>query len=341
MGFFDFLTSQKIDVIRWDNPSPETFIKKWDHEYDELKNNSSLIVDPGLSAIFVHNGKIEAVQKESGKWSLETENVPFISSFKNIMSGLETHDKAAVYFLKTAEITNQKWGTPNDITYTDPVYNFPVDLRLFWNMSFKVKDVENFWVNYVANREEVTTNDVRTLITDRLIGRISSVLAELKISYNDIDAKAFKISEMLLSEVAGEFDKLGLELTDFRIEDTSFGPRTEEFITKIMDKRTDAMAVNEASNIGSEAMWKHIELEKVGAMRDAANNSGGASEGLGAGLGMAMGMNMANNMNAGTGLQNKIEESMEEKLEKAKKMFDNGLIDEAEYKEMKKNIISG
>jgi membrane protease subunit (stomatin/prohibitin family) len=84
-----------------------------------------------MASIFIHNGKIESIQEEPGKWSLETDNTPFLSSIKNIMSGFETHDKAQIYFVKKNHITNQKWGTPNSITYIDPAYDFPVELRAF------------------------------------------------------------------------------------------------------------------------------------------------------------------------------------------------------------------
>ena len=342
MWLFDFIWSQKIDVIRWDNPEPDLLIKEWGHKYDELKNNSSLIVDPGLASIFVHNWKIEAVQKEPWKWSLETTNIPFISSLKNVFSWLETHDKASVFFVKTSEITNQKWGTPNDVTYTDPFYNFPVDLRLFWNFSFKIVDIENFWINYAANMSEVSVSSIRWFIADRLIWRIASALANAKVSYNEIDAKSYEISKTLFADLQEEFAKIWLEVTDFRIEDASFSPRTEELIAKIMDKRTDAMWINEMWNVNSGSLNKHLEVEKVWAMRDAASSWWAASEGLWAGMWMAMWMNMANNF-WGQNQHSQAttqEKSMEDKLLDAKSMFDKGLIDEDEYKAMKAKIIS-
>lgn len=211
-------------------------MKKWDQNLDEIKNKSSLVVDPGLAAIFVHNGKIEAIQTESGKWTLETSNTPFVSSLKNFMSGFETHDKGQIYFLKMNEITNLKWGTPNAITYIDPVYDFPVELRTFGNFTFRITDIENFWVNYVANRDTVATNDIRAIIVDRIIGNISSILAQKSISYNEIDKHAMDIAKELLEATKEDFAKLGLTLTDFRIEDTNFTEKTQGFIDRITGK---------------------------------------------------------------------------------------------------------
>jgi membrane protease subunit (stomatin/prohibitin family) len=152
------------------------------------------------------------------------------------MSGFETHDKGQIYFLKMNEITNLKWGTPNAITYIDPVYDFPVELRTFGNFTFRITDIENFWVNYVANRDTVATNDIRAIIVDRIIGNISSILAQKSISYNEIDKHAMDIAKELLEAIKEDFAKLGLTLTDFRIEDTNFTEKTQGFIDRITGK---------------------------------------------------------------------------------------------------------
>ncbi|MBF0913755.1 SPFH domain-containing protein, partial [Candidatus Gracilibacteria bacterium] len=291
MGIFSF-GSQKRDVIRWENPNPDLLAWKWEHEFDEIKNNSSLIVDPGLAAIFIKNGKIEAVETKSGKWSLETENTPFITSLKNILSGFESHEKASVFFLKIHEITNQKWGTPNSVTYIDPTYDFPVELRAFGNFSFKIIDLENFWTNYLGNRNQVLVDDIRMLITDRIVGNIASIFASKKISYNEIDSKTLEIAETLRDATKTDFEKLGLELVDFRIEDINFTDKTQNFIDKITDKKADVGAINASANISSDAMKNYKEIENLGIMRDAANNSGTGGDAMGAGIGMAMGMKM-------------------------------------------------
>jgi membrane protease subunit (stomatin/prohibitin family) len=239
---------------------------------DEIKNNSSLIVDPGLAAIFIHNGKIEAIQTQAGKWSLETDNTPFLSSMKNIMSGFETHDKAAVYFVKTNKLANQKWGTPNSVTYVDPTYNFPVELRAFGNFTFKLADLENFWVNYVANSAEVQTDDIRMLITDRIVGHIAALFAKKKVSYNEIDAYTVDIANELMEVTKSEFGKLGLELTDFRIEDINFTDKTNAFIDKITSKSADVGAINKTANIDRSAMANYSEVEKLNIMNKAAES---------------------------------------------------------------------
>ncbi len=336
MWIFDFFKSQKIDVIRWENPNPEILISKWEHKFDEIKKNSSLIVDPGLSAIFVRNGKIEAIEKTSGKWNLETDNIPFITSFKNILSGFESHDKASVFFLKTSEIANQKWGTPNVITYIDPIYDFPVELRAFGNFTFKVVDIENFWTNYFANSSKVLIDDVRMLLTDRIVGNIANIFANKKYSYNEVDSKTLEIAKELLEATKEEFLKLGLELTDFRIEDINFSEKTEGFIDKITDKKADIASINATANIDNSAMKNFKELETLNIMSKSAENGGSGSDAMSAGLGMAMWAKMAENFG-----QNSFQtqDSSEEKLAKLKNLFEKNLISEDEYNAKKKEVL--
>ena len=336
MWIFSF-GSQKRDVIRWENPNPDLLAWKWEHEFDEIKNNSSLIVDPGLAAIFIKNWKIEAVETKSWKWSLETENTPFITSLKNILSGFESHEKASVFFLKIHEITNQKWGTPNSVTYIDPTYDFPVELRAFGNFSFKIIDLENFWTNYLWNRNQVLVDDIRMLITDRIVWNIASIFASKKISYNEIDSKTLEIAETLRDATKTDFEKLWLELVDFRIEDINFTDKTQNFIDKITDKKADVWAINASANISSDAMKNYKEIENLWIMRDAANNSWTWWDAMWAGIWMAMWMKMTENMQNST----KNEESdFEAKLERLKNLLDKWLISKEDYEAKKKDILS-
>lgn len=341
MWLFDAFRNQWTDIIRWENPNPEQLIHKFPQALDQIENKSSLIVDPGLAAIFIRNGKIEAVETEGGKWTLETGNTPFISALKNVMSGFETHDKAQVYFVKTHQITNQKWGTPNSVTYIDPVYSFPVELRAFGNFSFKISDVENFWINYVANQANVSIDDVRMLIVDRCIGKIGQILAAKKISYNEIDAHMHDIASELMEATKIEFTALGLQLTDFRIEDVNFTDKTEDFISKVTDTSADVAAINVTKNIDRSAMGNYSQLEQLDIAKTAANAGGSAGDMMGAGLGMAMGMNMADTMSQKNSQRPLNEEtpSVEARLEKLKELHTKWLITEDEYSQKKSLLI--
>lgn len=335
MWMFDFLAGQFVDVIRWENPENYLLVKKFARNLDEIKDNTNLIVDPGYGAIFVHNGKIEAIQTEGGKWELATTNVPFLTALKSWKSLGESHDKASVYFVKTTEILNQKWGTKNPVKYIDPKYSFPVKLRAFWNLTLKISDIEKFWVNYIGTRSEVTIDEIKEVVVDRLLQHITSVLASDSYSYVDIDAKRVEIAKKLESAVNAEIEILGLSITDFRIEDTNFDAETEKLIMKVSEQTANVRAMNELSDVSSKAMENYTKTKNLDIMQEAAGNDG-AMWGM---VGTMVGMNMGNMMNANQTTSASSGYDGEAKLEKLKSMLDKNLITKDEYDTKKKEIL--
>lgn len=334
MNFFNW---QAIDVIRWENPESYLLVNKWDRAFDEIKNDATLIVNPGQAAIFVHNGKIEAIQTEWWRWNLETDNIPFITAFKNILRAWESQDKAAVFFIKTTEILNQKWGTKNSIKYIDPAYNFPVKLRAFGNFTFKISDIEKFWINYIWTKAEVTVDEIKDIIVDRLLQYITDTFAENKLSYNEIDANRVELAEQIKSKLNENLWDLWLEITDFRIEDTNFTEETEELIQKIASKTADINAINQMWNVSASAMQNYTTTRQLDAMEKAAENEWAAWSMMWTMVGMNVwqtmwaGMTQINN-------QNNVE-TPEAKLEKIKNLLDKWLISQEDYESKKKKIL--
>ncbi len=335
MWMFDFLAGQFVDVIRWENPENYLLVKKFARNLDEIKDNTNLIVDPGYGAIFVHNGKIEAIQTEGGKWELTTTNVPFLTALKSWKSLWESNDKASVYFVKTTEILNQKWGTKNPVKYIDPKYSFPVKLRAFGNLTLKISDIEKFWVNYIGTRSEVTIDEIKEVVVDRLLQQITSVLASDSYSYVDIDAKRVEIAKKLESAVNAEIEILGLSITDFRIEDTNFDTETEKLIMKVSEQTANVRAMNELSDVNVKAMENYTKTKNLDIMQEAAGNDG-ALWGM---VGTMVGMNMWNQMNAMNTNTSNNWDDMESKLMKLKSMLDKDLITKEEYDVKKKEIL--
>lgn len=336
MWILDFIKWQKIDVIRWENPEEYLLIKKFERPLDEIKDNATLIVDPGQAAIFVHNGKIEAIQLESWKWTLDTENVPFITSFKNIMRGLESPDKAAIYFVKVTEILNQKWGTKNPIKYMDPEYNFPVKLRAFWNISFKIDNLENLWINFIWTRNEVTVDEIRNLIVDRLLWDITSDFAWMWITYTQIDSKRAQIAKEFESKVNSEISELWLKVTDFRIEDTNFDEETEKLIMKISQQTATAKAMNQLGDVNAKAMDTYKTTKQLDILQEAAWNEWSMWWMMWTFVWMNMWQQIAWMSNSSWASS----DDAELKLAKLKSMLDKWLISQQEYDEKKKDILS-
>ncbi len=115
-----------------------------------------------------------------------------------------------------------------------------------------------------------------------------------------------ELSKQLSEMVAVEFEPLGFEMSDFRIENTDFDEKTQERIDKISDKMADAQAINAMGQINNQSLHAYSTLEKLNALNAAAanpNGMAGAGVGMGAGMGMGMGMNMGGMMTQGMAQQ--------------------------------------
>ncbi len=337
MWFWDLFRSQKRDVIRWENPEDFLLVKKWERPLDEIKDDSSLIVDPWLAAILVENGIIEAVQTQSGKWSLQTDNIPVITSLKNIMSMFESHDKAAIYFVKMITIANQKWWTKNPIKYLEPTYNFPVQLRAFGNFSFVIKDVAHFWTNFVSTKNEYTVDEMTTLLTDRLLQTITDVLAQWQYAYTKIDAKREEIASTILAKANDSIGNLGIEINDFRLEDINFTEETQQLINSIATQGAQVVGINQAKNIDAAAMQKFAQKEQLEIAKEAAKNEWNSWAMMGAVVGMNMGQQTSAVMNGA--MQTNDNQTVESMLQQLQSLKEKNIISEENYNQKKDEIL--
>lgn len=324
MGIIESLKNQFRAVIQWDDPREWEMFRRFTDRGDELKNASKLIIQPGQGCIFTYEGKIEGVFEEEGIYDLHTANKPFITTFKKFMNAFESEHKTALWFFRRAEIANIRWGTRIPITYNDPVYGFPVNLRGFGNYSIRITQPAGFFSRIVAGQEHYYAQDLQELFLSRISQPISNYLANAGFSYAAIDSNIEHIAQDAKERTKGIFEDLGFELLDFRIEGTSFDEETNQRIAGISDVQAEVKAAQAAG-------VDFAELQRLKAMRDAAKNDGAA----GAGLGMFTGMNLGNAMQQPLPPDTDIKA----KLRKLKELLEEGFIDEAEYKQKKQDLL--
>jgi membrane protease subunit (stomatin/prohibitin family) len=268
---------------------------------------------------------------------LKTDNIPFWTTISRFMQFFESEHKVGIYFFKTSNILDQKWGTSSAIKYQDPHYKFPVGLRAFGNYSYRIFNPQDFFVNVVGAHNDFYAEDFRKVMGARLMQPIADYLATSGFSYTDIDANREEITAGLYNKLSEAFSKLGFELTDFGIEGTSFDEDTLKRINRIADMTAEAQA---AQAVGLD----YARMQQLEAMRDAAKNEGGAA-GLGMSLaaGMGFGQTMASAFNqappqTAAPLDNTDEAML--KLKKLKQLFEAQLISSEEYAAKKQEILA-
>ncbi len=338
MSLIDEIRRQLRSVIQWKDPGTNALFHQWSDNGDEIKNASKLIVGPGQGCIFVYEGRVKSVLTQEGLTDLKTANIPFWTTVKKFMQFFQSEHKVGLYFFRRTKILDQKWGTTSLIKYEDPKYNFPVGLRAYGNYSFRITDPGGFFLNVVGAASTYFVEDFRAVMNTRLIQPLSDFLAEAKYSYAEIDAHREEIASEMARKLIPEFEKLGFEITDFRIEGTAFDEETMDRINRIADVTAEARAA-------SAAGLNYAQMQQLEAMREAARNEGGAAGiGMGVGAGMGFGQMMSGAMGnpaapPASGPQGASPADPLATLRQLKEMRETGLITEDEYAAKKKEIL--
>jgi membrane protease subunit (stomatin/prohibitin family) len=286
MGLGSWIGGQFIDIIEWTEPSQnEILAHRFTRHKNEIKNGAKLVVREGQAAGFVKEGQLADV-KFPGMYTLDTKNMPVLSTILGWKYGFESPFKCEVYFISTRQWTDQKWGTQNPIMVRDPEFG-PVRLRAFGNYAFKITDPATFLKELVATDPSFELYEISAQFRNVIVSRFVDALGSSKIPMLDLAGNYEKVSKVAMERIAPELAKMGVSLTQFFVENISLPPEVEA----ALDKRSQ-MAV-----LGN--LDQYTKYQTAEAMRDAAKNPGGLA-GLGAGLGagVAVGQQMGGALGA-------------------------------------------
>lgn len=327
MGIGNFFKNQLSQVIEWKDQQPDLLIWKYPSDNDELKNAGKLIVSPGQGAILVYEGRVTDHLTQEGIYNLETDNHPFITTLLKLRTNFESEHKLKIWFYRTSENVNQGWGTPQMIKYMDPVYKIPVELGANGTFSFRISNPLYLFANVVGAKNIYTIQEARQLLQNRFPESLFATLAQSGISYQQIDAQLPLLSGNIKIKLNDEINKLGFELTDFKLNGTVFDAATKERIGKVADITAEAMAAGEGG-------LTYVEIEKLKALRDAARNEGGLA---GAGLQLGVGVELGKSFNTAKDEQmNADAADPVTKLKQLKLLLDEGIITQDEFTTKKK-----
>src|SRR5918995_4273959 len=283
MGIFDALRSQFIEVIEWLDSSGNTLVFRFPVKGQEIKNGARLTVRESQAAVFVYQGQIADVFTP-GLYTIDGGNTPILSKLGAWMHGFNSPFKAEVYFVKTKQFNDLKWGTANPVMMRDTDFGM-VRLRAFGIYSIRIGDPRAFSKEVAGTNGHFVTEDIEGQLKRTLVSGFSDALAESKIAALDLASNYDELSKFVKSKLGDEFRSYGLELTKYMIENISLPQEVEA----AMDKRTSMGVIGDVG--------RYTQFQAADAMRDAAQNpSGGAGTGAGLGAGFAVGNAMAGAM---------------------------------------------
>jgi membrane protease subunit (stomatin/prohibitin family) len=270
MGLWEKIKGEFIDIIEWTEPTQNEILAYRFPRYDnEIKMGAKLTVREGQTAVFVNEGELADVYKP-GMYTLETQNMPILSTLKGWKYGFSSPFKAEVYFIATRQWTDLKWGTKNPVMLRDPEFG-PVRLRAFGTYAIQVEDAATFLRQLVATDPSFELFEVSNQLRNTIVARFVDALGQSKTPILDLAGNYEKINQVALERIRPEFAAMGLKLTAFYVENISLPPEVEQ----ALDTRTKMGVLGDLN--------QYTRFQAANALGDAAKNPGGVA-GLGASL---------------------------------------------------------
>ena len=269
------LFNQLEDVIEWEQYNDETLFWKWTNR--EIKKGSVLIIRPGQDAIVLYNGRTEGIFRDEGRFDVESQIIPFLSTLKGFKFGFNSGLRAEVLFINTKELT-VKWGTKNAIIL--PAEGLPggMPIRAFGTFSCKVAD-EQILIEKVAGVKNVfTINDVKTRVMSDLDQLLMKWISQEGKDMFHLQSYSQEISRGIASDLDYEMRKIGIGITDFAISSVSYPEEVQAMLEKAASQ----------SMIGDVDKYQQIAM--ADALSSGGNSTAGAAAATMAGLGAGMAM---------------------------------------------------
>ena len=271
-----------------------------------ISSGSGIAVADGQCMMIVEQGKVVEVCAEPGEYTFDASTEPSIfagslgqgilNTFKTIgrrfTFGGDTGKDQRVYYFNTKEIIDNKFGTPNAVSFrvVDTKVNLDIDVSLRCNglYSYKIVDPLLFYTNVCGNvekeylREEID-DQLRTEFVSALAPSLGK-LSALEIRPNQIVTHMRELEEAINTELKEKWaETRGLEVVSIAMNPPTLPPEDAELIKNIQKNavlRDTSMAA--------------ATLAQADALKTAAGNENGAMMGF---MGMGMAANAGANLN--------------------------------------------
>ena len=280
MGLIDYLKTQFLEIIQWQDDSRDTISYRYPDNDKEIKRGAQLIVRESQTAQFIYLGQFGDTFGP-GKHSLVTDNIPILSTLKGWKYGLESPFKADIYYVNTRLFTGNKWGTANPIMMRDADFGI-VRARAYGTFDFKVVDVKTFLKEVAGTDDHFRLDEFADTMRSRIVSVFTDALASAKVPVLDVASRYAELGEALLPAInPAVISKYGIEIGSFIIENVSLPPEVEQAI----DKRSSMAAVGNLND--------YVKFQMAESIGKSEGGSGMANTAAQLGAGLAMGQQLA------------------------------------------------
>jgi membrane protease subunit (stomatin/prohibitin family) len=279
----DKLRGELVDIIEWLDDTTHTLVWRFPRYQNEIKNGAQLIVREGQIAAFVSGGRLADIFTEPDTYTLETKNLPILSTLQGWKHGFNSPFRSEVYFVRTTQVTDLKWGTPNPIMLRDPDFG-PVRLKAFGSYAVRVVDAKKLIQTASGTDGKFETDEIEDMLRSIVVTAFTELVTSARVPVLDLATKQEALSKDLEKAVSAKLvAEYGLEVPKLLIVNVSLPAEVE----KALDTR---------SSIGITGDLGKFQQYQMGAAVLASAQNPGGGGGLANGAGMAMGMAMAGQM---------------------------------------------
>lgn len=278
MGLFGRLMNEFIDVIEWVDNTQNTIIWKFPRYDNAIKSGAKLIVRESQAAVFMNEGEVADVFMP-GTYTLDTQNLPILTTLKSWKYAFNSPFKADVFFVSLKQFPNQKWGTKNPVIVRDAEFG-PLRLRGYGTFSFKINDPKKFIREVSATNPDFIVEEINEQLRNIITSRGMDAIAQSKIPVLDIASHYDELGKSIGEIITPDFNELGLELSKLLLENISLPPEVEQ----MLDKRSSMGIIG---NLGAYAQFEAANAMEKSAENSMGGNLGAAGMGLGVGAAMA------------------------------------------------------
>jgi excisionase family DNA binding protein len=274
MGVLNFLKSQVIEVIEFNDDSRDTLSWRFPDDDRAIKRGAQLIVRESQMSQFVYLGQFGDTFGP-GKHTLTTDNIPILTKLASWKYGFESPFKADVYYVTTRAFTGNKWGTSNPVMLRDEDLGI-VRARAFGTYDFRIVDPRLFLKEVAGTDHHFRLDEFADTMRSRLVSVFSESLAQSRIPIFDVATRYSEIGESLLPLInAVTKAKYGLEISTFIVENVSVPQEVEQAI----DKRSSMSAIGNLND--------YVKFQMAQGIGAGTNPVGGMASELAVGMAMA------------------------------------------------------
>ena len=284
MALGNYLKSQFLEIIQWQDDSRNTLTFRYPDENKEIKRGAQLIVRESQMAQFVYQGQFGDTYGP-GTHTLTTNNTPILSTLKGWKYGFESPFKADVYFVNTRLFTGNGWGTANPIMMRDADFG-PVRVRAYGTYDFHIVNPRLFLKEVVGTDSHLMLDQFVETMRSRIVSVFSEALVSAKIPVLDIATRYQELGGALLPLINPAVSiKYGLEIPTFIVESISL----PDEVNKAIDTRSSMTAIG---NLNDYVKFNMAEGLSKG------DGSGMATTAAQLGAGLVMGQQIVQSMGA-------------------------------------------